>query len=398
MLNNVHIDIIKSTIPLLESAGPALTTHFYQRMFSHNPELKDIFNMTHQQTGRQGVALFEAIAAYAKNIENLAALQGAVERIAQKHTSFNIQPEHYQIVGHHLIETLRELATEAFTPEVEEAWTAAYLFLAQIFIDREGELYLQRKLAVGGWEAARTFVVEQKIVESDLVKSFVFKPKDNGPVLDYVPGQYIGIEVKPEGASNNEIRQYSLSDTPNGETYRISVKCEGEGGQFSGLVSNHLHNSVEVGDEVKLYAPAGDFFYQERQKPVTLISAGVGVTPMQSMLEYLSKQQKNEPVLYLHACEKVEQHSFTQRVSDIVADKGWSAKTWYMSKPSTDCENVLEGQMNLSQVSEAAGFEDSDFYICGPVGFMKNIVEQLDALNIDRSRVHYEVFGPHSQF
>lgn len=398
MLNNVHIEIIKSTIPLLESAGPALTTHFYQRMFSHNPELKDIFNMTHQQTGRQGVALFEAIAAYAKNIENLAALQGAVERIAQKHTSFNIQPEHYQIVGHHLIETLRELATEAFTPEVEEAWTAAYLFLAQIFIDREGELYFQRKMAIGGWEAARTFVVEQKIVESDLVKSFVFKPKDNGPVLDYVPGQYIGIEVKPDGASNNEIRQYSLSDTPNGETYRISVKREGEGGQFSGLVSNHLHNSVEVGDEVKLYAPAGDFFYQERQKPVTLISAGVGVTPMQSMLEYLGKQQKQEPVLYLHACEKVEQHSFTQRVSDIVTDKGWSAKTWYMNKPSTDCKNVLEGQMNLSQVSESAGFEDSDFYICGPVGFMKNIVEQLDALNIDRSRVHYEVFGPHSQF
>eukprot|EP00487_Bulimina_marginata_P007364 TRINITY_DN28367_c0_g1_i1.p1 TRINITY_DN28367_c0_g1~~TRINITY_DN28367_c0_g1_i1.p1 ORF type:complete len:103 (+),score=17.95 TRINITY_DN28367_c0_g1_i1:55-363(+) len=98
MLNNAHIEIIKSTIPLLESAGPALTQHFYQRMFTHNPELKDIFNMTHQRTGRQGVALFEAIAAYAKNIENLAALTTAVERIAQKHTSFNIQPEHYQIV------------------------------------------------------------------------------------------------------------------------------------------------------------------------------------------------------------------------------------------------------------------------------------------------------------
>ena len=104
-----------------------------------------------------------------KNIENLAALTTAVERIAQKHTSFNIQPEHYQIVGLHLIETLRELATEAFTPEVEEAWTAAYLFLAQVFIDREAELYLQRKQAVGGWEAARAFVIADKIEESALV-------------------------------------------------------------------------------------------------------------------------------------------------------------------------------------------------------------------------------------
>lgn len=107
------------------------------------------------------MALFEAIAAYAKNIENLAALTAAVERIAHKHTSFNIQPEHYQIVGHHLIETLRELAPDAFTQEVEEAWTAAYLFLAKVFIDREGELYLQRKQAVGGWANAREFVVAE---------------------------------------------------------------------------------------------------------------------------------------------------------------------------------------------------------------------------------------------
>ncbi|MEZ9855967.1 NO-inducible flavohemoprotein, partial [Vibrio breoganii] len=93
------------------------------------------------------------------------------------------------------------------------------------------------------------------------------------------------------------------------------------------VVSNHLHDTVAVGDEVSLYAPAGDFMYQERSKPVTLISAGVGVTPMQSMLEFLNTEDKNEPVLYLHACENVGQHSFTTRVKDIVADKGWKAKT-----------------------------------------------------------------------
>ena len=86
MLNEQHIQIIKSTIPLLENAGPALTKHFYSRMFSHEPELKHIFNMANQNNGRQQVALFEAIAAYAKNIENVTVLQSAVERIAQKHT------------------------------------------------------------------------------------------------------------------------------------------------------------------------------------------------------------------------------------------------------------------------------------------------------------------------
>ena len=176
MLTEQHIQTIKSTIPLLENAGPALTKHFYSRMFSHEPELKNIFNMSNQNNGRQQVALFEAIAAYAKNIENVTVLQSAVERIAQKHTSLNIQSEHYAIVGHHLIETLRELAGDVFSSDVEEAWTKAYQFLAQIFINRESELYQQRSSVKGGWRDSRTFKVIDKIVESELVKSFIFAP------------------------------------------------------------------------------------------------------------------------------------------------------------------------------------------------------------------------------
>ncbi|NOH85732.1 NO-inducible flavohemoprotein [Vibrio sp. 03-59-1] len=396
MLNEQHINIVKSTIPLLENAGPALTQHFYQRMFSHNPELKDIFNMTHQKTGRQGVALFEAIAAYAKNIDNLAALTSAVERIAQKHTSFNIQPEHYQIVGHHLIETLRELATEAFTQEVEEAWTAAYLFLAQIFIDREGELYLQRKQAIGGWSAAREFIVKDKTMESQLVTSFVFEPKDNNTVLDFYPGQYIGIEVKPENGDYKEIRQYSLSQKPNGKTYRISVKREGVNTDNVGLVSNHLHDNVEVGDSVKLYAPAGDFYYVEREKPVVLISAGVGVTPMQAMLQSLSGIEDKQ-VTYLHACETQEQHSFIEDVNDLISINDWNQKTWYRcGNEKIAASHQHFGEMNLDSITSELPLDNGDFYVCGPVPFMDFVVKQLDELNVPRDRVHYEVFGPHA--
>ncbi|VEA69554.1 Nitric oxide dioxygenase [Serratia rubidaea] len=102
MLDQQTIATVKSTIPLLAATGPKLTAHFYDRMFTHNPELKDIFNMSNQRNGDQRQALFDAICAYAGNLENLAALLPAVERIAQKHTSFNIQPEQYQIVGTHL--------------------------------------------------------------------------------------------------------------------------------------------------------------------------------------------------------------------------------------------------------------------------------------------------------
>ncbi|MCG9595387.1 NO-inducible flavohemoprotein [Vibrio sp. Isolate25] len=388
MLNNQHIEVVKSTIPLLEGAGPALTQHFYQRMFSHNPELKDIFNMTHQKTGRQSVALFEAIAAYAKNIENLDALTSAVERIAHKHTSFNIQAKHYQIVGHHLIETLRELASEAFTKEVEEAWTAAYLFLAKVFIDREGELYLQRKQAVGGWENAREFVVKKKQPESEFVTSFVLEPVDGSDVLDYYPGQYVGVEVKPSSGEHNEIRQYSLSQKANGKNYRISVKREV--GEHHGLVSNFLHAEVSEGDTLHLYAPAGDFYYQEKEAPVVLISAGVGATPIQAMLQTLADMGKKD-VSYLYACHSADQHTFKQETEQLVRENSWQQYTWYL-----DGQAHFSGQMNLSAVETELPLSRGDFYLCGPVAFMEVMVKQLEELGVSRDRIHYEVFGPHA--
>lgn len=93
MLDAQTIATVKATIPLLVETGPKLTAHFYDRMFTHNPELKEIFNMSNQRNGDQREALFNAIAAYASNIENLPALLPAVEKIAQKHTSFQIKPE-----------------------------------------------------------------------------------------------------------------------------------------------------------------------------------------------------------------------------------------------------------------------------------------------------------------
>ncbi|WP_087017392.1 NO-inducible flavohemoprotein [Thaumasiovibrio subtropicus] len=390
MLEERHIDVVKSTIPLLESAGPALTQHFYQRMFDHNPELKDIFNMSHQRTGRQGVALFEAVAAYAKNIDNLGALTTAVERIAHKHTSFNIQAEHYQIVGHHLIETLRELASDAFTKDVEEAWTAAYLFLAKIFIDREGELYLQRRQAVGGWHAARDFVVADKKAESEFVTSFHLRPTDSNAVLDFEPGQYIGLEVKPSNEGYNEIRQYSLSHCPNGSQYRISVKREQNEGHH-GVVSNYLHDEVNVGDTVKLHAPAGDFFYVEKSRPVALLSAGVGATPMQAMLHHLAEREK-QSVTYLYACKNAAQHTFVSETAEIIAEQDWQQFSWYEEGTGAD----FNGQMQLGEVQAYLPISDGDFYLCGPMGFMTSVVAQLEALGVTRDRIHYEVFGPHA--
>ena len=400
MLDQKTIDTVKATRYILAEAGPDLTDHFYKRMFSHNPELKHIFNLTNQHSGRQQVALFEAIAAYANNIENLEVLKAAVERIAQKHTSFNIQPQHYDIVGAHLIETLRELAGDLFTPDVEEAWVAAYGFLANIFIGRERDLYQDNSDAKGGWSGRRRFKLVNKIVESELVSSFVFSPLDERAVIGFAPGQYLGVEVHPPSSEFREIRQYSLSDKPNGDTYRISVKRElaANDGSSDGVVSNHLHDDLQVGDEVDLHAPAGDFFFVDRARPVVLISAGVGLTPMQSALETLYQSDYSQAVHYLHAAQSPEQHSFADRVTEICWDKSWQQHIWYQQASEGElADHICEGYLNVSSIQAKLPLEDGDYYLCGPVGFMKFVKDQLLELGVSDDRIHYEVFGPHQQ-
>lgn len=394
MLSAHTIAVVKSTIPLLEDAGTVITKHFYERMFRVNPELQDIFNMSNQHSGRQQFALFSAIAAYAKHIETPEVLTTAIERIAHKHTSLNVQAHHYDIVGHHLIETLRELAPDAFTAEVEAAWTEAYAFLASVFIGREGALYQQAKTAKGGWNGPRRFVVREKKPESELVTSFVLVPVDGAPVLDYQPGQYLAVRVKPAGADYWEIRQYSLSDKPNGATYRISVKREQ--GDLPGAVSNYLHDQVRAGDEIDALPPAGDFFLQSAQTPNVLISAGVGVTPMVAMLETLVSKGNQQPVYFLHACESPQQHSFAERINTLKAQlPAVQSFTWYSKAPSESADS-FHGLMELAPLKHTLPLASAHFYLCGPTGFMKFAKDQLLALGVSDERIHYEVFGPHA--
>ncbi|HWV14158.1 MAG TPA: NO-inducible flavohemoprotein [Cellvibrio sp.] len=396
LLSMKTIELVKSTIPLLEAAGVAITEHFYERLFRLNPELKNIFNLRNQQSGRQQFALFSAIAAYAKNIENPSVLASAIERIAHKHTSFNVQPEHYAVVGHHLIETLRELAPDAFTPDIEAAWSEAYTYLASVFIGRERELYQAGEQQPGGWTGVRTFNVQQKTLESEYVTSFTLVPSDGGAIRAYKPGQYLAVRVKPAGAEYFHIRQYSLSDKFNGEHYRISVKRETD--PVAGAVSHYLHNSINIGDQLEVLPPAGDFFLQSTDTANVLISAGVGLTPMISMLEAIVASQSHAPVFFLHACENARQHSFVERIKELQQQsQNVKSFTWYNHSHAQLASNIYSGLMEITAIADQLPLAQGNFYLCGPTGFMKFAKDQLVALGVGDERIHYEVFGPHSE-
>ncbi|HAB72633.1 MAG TPA: NO-inducible flavohemoprotein, partial [Pantoea sp.] len=167
MLDAQTIATVKSTLPAVAAVGPKLTAHFYDRMLSQHPELKNVFNMNNQRNGNQREALFNAICAYGANLDNLAALLPAVEKIAQKHASLAIKPEQYAIVGENLLATIGELLNPG--DEVLAAWGRAYGVLADVFIQREEAIYQETEQQAGGWRGTRPFRIAAIEAQSSVI-------------------------------------------------------------------------------------------------------------------------------------------------------------------------------------------------------------------------------------
>lgn len=391
MLDAHTIATVKSTLPAVAAVGPKLTAHFYDRMLAQHPELKNVFNMNNQRNGNQREALFNAICAYGANLDNLAALLPAVEKIAQKHASLAIKPEQYAIVGENLLATIKELLNPG--DEVLAAWGRAYGVLAEVFIQREEAIYQETEQQEGGWRGTRAFRISAIEPQSSVIKSFTLTPVDGGAVAAFKPGQYLTVHLHPAEFTYQQNRQYSLTHTSNGESYRIAVKRDAQG-----TVSGWLHEKAQVGDVLDLTAPHGDVFMAvSTETPVALISAGVGVTPTLAMLHALAEQQHAASVTWLHATENGAQHAFANEVAETGARlRDFEKRVWYRAPDAADAGRFdAEGMMDLASVSARIGDPRTQFWMCGPVGFMQFIAGQLRDAGVDAARIHYEVFGPH---
>lgn len=390
------IEIVKATAPVIQEHGVTITTHFYQLMFKHNPELKNVFNMAHQKEGTQPKVLAGAILGYATYIDNLPMLSAAVERIAQKHVSLSIQPAQYAIVGKHLIQAIKDVLGEAATDEIIEAWTDAYKILASVFVTREGDIYEEKINENGGWVGFRDFTVDRKVKESEEITSFYFKPI-NGELLPFKPGQYIAVKLKGEEHAHAHMRNYSLSDSPSKNYYRISVKREqGINGHPDGVGSNFLHDHVLEGDTIEIGVPAGDFFLNETSdKDIVLLSGGVGITPMMSMLEHLLEQKTERKINWIHASKNSKVHAFESEVVRLTENNTNLTSTVIYSEP---LENDLNKQSGFIDVSYLAGEIENplevEYYFCGPKPFMKVVLNALNILGVKEENIHFEFFGP----
>jgi nitric oxide dioxygenase len=394
MISETSRPYIAASVPVLREHGETITRTFYRNLFEAHPELTNLFNMANQASGLQQQSLAAAVFAYAANIDHPEALGPVIERIVQKHASLGVTAEHYPIVGQYLLGAIAQTLGDAATPELLAAWAEAYGSLADLFIHAERALYLQAGIAPGQMRAMRVTARRQ---ESALVVSLELTPVDGLPLPAFKPGQYVSISIDLD-STYRQLRQYSLSDTPGKPTYRISVKREEPGSDTpAGQISNWIHDQAEVGSILHMTHPFGEFTPDtESNAPIVLLSAGVGITPMISVLNRIAAINPQRQVVFAHAALDRAHHAHQRDLAAAAAAMpNLQLVTFYEAGTPADGSEpgIHAGRMRLDTLPRWS-YADTEVYLCGPSAFMHAQWRDLLEAGVPVERLHREVFGP----
>ncbi|WP_026872048.1 pyridoxamine 5'-phosphate oxidase family protein [Inquilinus limosus] len=245
----------------------------------------------------------------------------------------------------------------------------------------------------------RPFTVTRIVEESATIRSFILEPADGGSVVPYRPGQFLPIALDIPGRDQPVRRTYTLSDAPDGRSYRISVKRE-----TGGLASRWLHDHVRAGDTIRALAPRGDFTLDaDSRRPVLLLSAGVGVTPMIAMLNHLigrNPDRLRHPgrgIWFVHAARDGAEHAFGTHVRALAARAPSLTVHVRYSRPrpqdveGRDYDDA--GHIDTVLLRRLLPLDDYDVYLCGPAGFMQAMREVLSGLGVRSERIRSEAFA-----
>ena len=209
-----------------------------------------------------------------------------------------------------LVETKRALGVEALSP----GWKSTF----------EGRL-AKAKSSASTQEQYRGYIVDRKIPESESITSFYLVPEDSKPLAPFLPGQFLPLKLDIPGTFKPVLRTYSLSDRSNGDYYRLTIKRllapPGRPEIYPGVSSNYFHDQVEVGLKLLAKSPRGKFTLDPSQDtPVALVSAGVGLTPMISMLNAMIAEGSTRPIWYIHGTKYKKDHAMGDHVRRVASE------------------------------------------------------------------------------
>ncbi|MFF9060357.1 globin domain-containing protein [Streptomyces sp. NPDC101213] len=395
MLSAESAAVIRATLPAVAGALDEITTRFYGAMFRDRPELLDgMFNRGNQASGAQRRALAGSIAGFATALleDPDTRPDTLLDRIAHKHAAVGVTDDQYTIVHKYLFGAIAEVLGDAVTAEVAAAWDEVYWLMAGALIGREARLYQDAGVEPG--KVWRQWTVVERRTETPDVVSFLLRPADGRPAPRARAGQYVSVRVRMADGVH-QLRQYSLSGDPGGDLRRITVKrVAGTAGTPDGEVSGLLHEQVREGGELTLSAPFGDVFLDEPADagtPVTLVSAGIGGTPMTGILAHLEALGATRPVLVLHADRSPADHALRADTRALVERLPNARSVFWYERPGTEEPDAREGLMDLDGIDVPA---DSTVFLCGPLPFMREARAQLLRAGVAARSIRYEVFGP----
>ena len=290
---------------------------------------------------------------------------------------------------------------------VERALPVAFSFVDYSpFLEQTGswEAVAERKLAREKGNTYRDYRVAKVEPESSNITSFYLEPIDDDGLACHCAGQFLPIEIQPSGAAEPVRRTYTISNAPNGDYYRLSIKREAASAADvpPGLASNFMHDNMVTGETLRALNPRGQFMLDRSSaRPVVLISAGVGITPMISMLEQLDRDRATcgcaRKIWFIHGARDSAEQAFNAFVRTL-ADTWPNLTTHFRFSRPVESDVAgrdydSKGRVDVDLLKALLPFDDYEIYLCGPGPFMEAIYEDLKALNIADERIHYEYFG-----
>ncbi|HEV2047079.1 MAG TPA: 2Fe-2S iron-sulfur cluster-binding protein [Chthoniobacterales bacterium] len=255
------------------------------------------------------------------------------------------------------------------------------------------------------WNGIRKFSIRKKVMETEDISSFYLEPHDRKPLPSFLPGQYLTFELRIPGQKNKTVRCYSLSDGPRTDFYRVSIKRLGappdKEGVQPGLVSNYFHTHLKEGDIVDVKAPGGHFSLDPTETGgVVLISGGIGVTPMLSMLNTLVEMRSTREIHFFYGVRNRAEHAMKEHLEKVARENPnvhlyvCYSKPDEGHKPGQDYQHA--SRVSVELLKQLLPSNNYDFYICGPGPLMESLTTGLSEWGVPDKNVHFETFGPSS--
>ncbi len=259
--------------------------------------------------------------------------------------------------------------------------------------------------SIPDWNGWRPFRVAAIVDEAHDIKSFYFMPTDGRPLIPFAPGQYLTFRLEAGTEQQPIVRCYSLSDRPRQDYFRTTIKRiaapPGNPAALPGRGSNYFHRHVKVDDVVEVRAPAGTFFLDpQASEPIVLIGAGIGVTPLVSMLEAILRTGHTREIQAIFGFRNSAEHPFKGRLASLAEE--YPNLRLHVSYSAPRSADVLyrdfnhQGRVTIERVREVLPSNNYRFYLCGPGALMESLVPALWNWGVPESNVHFEAFGPAS--